>query len=91
MGGGEKEAQEGGTYVYLWLVHGDVWQRPTQNCKAIILQLKYVIFFNVVEKDNIYVILVKEVYIQSSAQAHVFSEASFFFSHRTFFFPTYFY
>ena len=27
------------TYVYLWLIHVDVWQRPTQ-CKAIILQLK---------------------------------------------------
>ena len=29
-----------GTYVYLWLIHVNVWQRPTQNCKAIILQLK---------------------------------------------------
>jgi len=31
------------TYVYLWLIHVDVWQKPTQYCKAIILQLK--IFF----------------------------------------------
>ena len=29
-----------GTYVYLWLVHADVWQRPTEYGKAIILQLK---------------------------------------------------
>ena len=29
-----------GTYVYLWLIHDDVWQKPTQYCKAIILQLK---------------------------------------------------
>ena len=29
--------------VYLWLIHVDVWQKPTQDCKAIILQLK---FFN---------------------------------------------
>ena len=29
-----------GTYVYLWLVHVDVWQKPTQYFKAIILQLK---------------------------------------------------
>ena len=29
-----------GTYVYLWLIHVDVWQNPTQSCKAIILQLK---------------------------------------------------
>jgi len=27
-----------GTYVYLWLIHVDVWQKPTQNWKAIILQ-----------------------------------------------------
>ena len=24
-----------GTYVYLWLIHADVWQKPTQQCKAI--------------------------------------------------------
>ena len=28
------------TYVYLWLIHVDVWQKPTQHCKAIIPQLK---------------------------------------------------
>ena len=28
-----------GTYVYLWLIHADAWQNPTQQCKAIILQL----------------------------------------------------
>ena len=28
------------TYVYLWLINVDVWQKPTQYCKAIILQLK---------------------------------------------------
>ena len=28
------------TYVYLWLIHVDVWQKSTQHCKAIILQLK---------------------------------------------------
>ena len=27
-------------YVYLWLIHVDVWQKPTHYCKAIILQLK---------------------------------------------------
>ena len=29
-----------GTAVYQWLKHADVSQRPTQYCKAIILQLK---------------------------------------------------
>ena len=30
----------GGTYVYLWLVHVGVSQKPMRCCKAIILQLK---------------------------------------------------
>ena len=29
-----------GTYVYLWLIYVDVWQKMTKFCKAIILQLK---------------------------------------------------
>ena len=29
-----------GTYVDLWLIHVDVWQKPTKFRKAIILQLK---------------------------------------------------
>ena len=29
-----------GTYVYLWLIHVDVWQKPTQYCKAVILPEK---------------------------------------------------
>ena len=33
------------TYVYLWLIHVDGWQKPIQHCKAIILQLKIHSFF----------------------------------------------
>ena len=40
MGGGVEGFKKEGTYVYLWLIHVDVWQRPTQYCKAIILQSK---------------------------------------------------
>ena len=29
-----------GTYAYLCLIPVNVWQKPTQYCKAIILQLK---------------------------------------------------
>ena len=29
-----------GTWVYLWLILADVWQKTTKLCKAIILQLK---------------------------------------------------
>ena len=39
--GGGRQVQEG-TYVYLRLIHVDVWQKPTQNCKAIILQLNLI-------------------------------------------------
>ena len=38
--GGGREVQNEGTYVYLWLIHVDVWQKPIQYCKAIVLQLK---------------------------------------------------
>ena len=29
-----------GINVYLWLIHVVIWQKSTQYCKAIILQLK---------------------------------------------------
>ena len=38
--GEEGRFKKKGTYVYLWLIHVDVWQKPTQYYKAIILQLK---------------------------------------------------
>ena len=37
--GGQREVQEGGD-LCIQLIHVDVWQKPTQCCKAIILQLK---------------------------------------------------
>ena len=44
------------TYVYLWLIHVDVWQKQTQFCKVIILQLKnkYIkkIFFKLKEIED---------------------------------------
>ena len=39
MGGG-REVQEGGKCVFLQLIHVDIWQKPMQYCKAVILQLK---------------------------------------------------
>ena len=38
--GGGWEAQDGGTHVFPWLIHVDVWQKPLQYCKVISLQLK---------------------------------------------------
>ena len=37
VGGRLKRAE---TYVYLWLIHVDAWQKSIQYCKAIIIQLK---------------------------------------------------
>ena len=36
--GGRFKTEE--TYIYLWLIN--VWQKPAQYCKAIILQLKII-------------------------------------------------
>ena len=42
-----------GIYVYLRLIHVDVWQKPTQYCKALIFQLKVNTFFTKKKgKDN---------------------------------------
>ena len=41
--GGGRGVQDGGTYVYLWLVPVDVWQKPPQCCKVISLKLNKVI------------------------------------------------
>ena len=40
---GERVRREG-TYIYLWVIHVDTCQKPTQYCKAIIFQLKITIF-----------------------------------------------
>jgi len=42
VGGGFRKE---GTYVYLWLIYVDVWQKPTQHCNTIILQIKMNNFF----------------------------------------------
>ena len=38
--GGGREIQDGETHVHLGVIHVDVWQKPPQYCKVIILQLK---------------------------------------------------
>ena len=44
-----------GTYVYLWLIHVDAWQKPTQHCKAIILQFKINKFLNSIPLKDIHI------------------------------------
>ena len=43
-----------GTCVYLWLIRVDVWQRPTQHCRAIVLQyLYFVLHFSILHNYNL--------------------------------------
>ena len=37
--GGRRRVQDEGDHVYPWLIHVDVWQKPSQYCKVIIFQL----------------------------------------------------
>ena len=39
--------------VHLWLIHADLWQKPTQHCKAITLQLKINNFLKEQQKREI--------------------------------------
>ena len=43
--GGSRHKKEG-TCGYLWPSHVDIWQKPTQHRKAIIIQLKIKFFKN---------------------------------------------
>ena len=38
--GGRGKFKREETYVYLWLIHDVVWQKPIQCCKATVPQLK---------------------------------------------------
>ena len=40
--GGGCGVQDWGTHVHPWLIHVNVWQKPSQYCKVIILQLKLI-------------------------------------------------
>ena len=50
-----------GTYVDLWLIHVDVWQKPTQHCKEIILQLKINKFLKSGEKQKILMVVTTQL------------------------------
>ena len=39
-GEGDGREVQKGIYIYLWLIHVEVWQKTAKFCKAIILQLK---------------------------------------------------
>ena len=41
----EERFKREGTFVYIWLIHFDVWQKPIQYFNTIILPLKISIFF----------------------------------------------
>ena len=39
-------------HVHPWLIHVDVWQKPSQNCKVIILQLNLKKFLSIMVKSE---------------------------------------
>ena len=60
VGGGRDLQERWDIYIYLWLIHVDIWQKPTQYCKAIIFQLKINSIFKSIDKN---VLLVFSSYI----------------------------
>ena len=58
-----------GISVCVWLIHIDVWQKPTEHCKAIILQLKINNFFKKAQQ--------KEVKMDAECQPHFPSQLVF--------------
>ena len=50
----EVRLKKKGTFVYLWLIHADVWQKPKQCCKAIFLQFSLVQFSRSVVSDSLW-------------------------------------
>jgi len=59
-----------GTYVYPWLIHVDEWQKPTQYCKAIILQLKINKCFKNVKKGGLLVLVTGHLKENACGQFH---------------------
>ena len=51
-GGSWEGVSKEGIYVYLWLIHIEVWQKTTKFCKAISLQLKNKQIKNAEAKKN---------------------------------------
>ena len=49
--GGRRDIQKVGDILYLWLIHVDIWQKPTHYCKAIILQLKIKPIWNMASSE----------------------------------------
>ena len=41
VGGGREFTREG-TYVHLWLIHVEAWQKSNQYCKEIINQITHI-------------------------------------------------
>ena len=47
-----------GTYVHLWLIYVDVWQKPTQHYKAILKYAFQLKINNFLKKNNFFMIRV---------------------------------
>ena len=52
MAGVGRKLKREGTYVHLWLIHVDVWQRPTQHCNYPPIKNKYIFLKNHILHEN---------------------------------------
>ena len=57
--GSGREGSGWGTHGHPWLIHVNVWQKPSQHFKVIILQLKYINFLKK-NPPNIFTLVVSE-------------------------------
>ena len=57
-------------YTYVWLIHADVWQKPVQYCKAIILQLKTNFLKKMYACSGIYTSINAENQVSSAKERH---------------------
>ena len=58
-GGSWEGVQEGGN-IYIPVIHFDVWQKPTQYCKAVTLQVK---INKLIIKNNVVIVSGTQPYI----------------------------
>ena len=78
---GVGEAQQGGEiyiyiyiyiYMYFWLIQVVIWQKPTQHCKACILQLKKEKLPT--EKSPVFTVVFYQMFKEELIQASVMAQ-----------------
>ena len=65
-----------GTHVYLWLIHVNVWQKLSQYCKVMILQLKIKLKLKKLAIAHFSLLLACKI-LQASKESQILSSFSF--------------